>query len=446
MLTRRAAIASAASVFAQPRRRQPNFLFLLPDQWRPDWVPGNERLPLKLPHIASLAKRGVLFHRAVCASPLCAPSRACLASGREYPNCGVHSNKNDYPLTLPTYYQKLRAAGYHVMGCGKIDLHKNTLEWGLDGKRLTDQWGFSDAIDNAGKMDAVRAGLEKPTDPYMAMLHKRNLHKVHVDDMRGRKGYAATYPTPLPDDAYCDNWINENAKELLHRAPKNKPWHLVVNFTGPHNPMDITRAMESVCRGREFPQPNRNTEHGEKVHVAIRQNYAAMCENIDTRIGELLAEVERRGELENTLVVFSSDHGEMLGDHNRWAKHVPYQASAGIPMIVAGLDASKGVRTDALASLIDVGATFLDYAGAGTMPAMEARSLRGIVTGKQKKHREIVHSALEDWKLVWDGRHKYVEGFAKTPELYDLKTDPAENENRVTSEKPLADKLRRALI
>jgi arylsulfatase A-like enzyme len=386
------------------------------------------------------------FTRVLCPSPLCAPSRACLASGREYKNCGVASNKDNDPLTLPTYYQKLRAAGYHVMGCGKIDLHKQTLEWGLDGKRLTEDWGFSDAIDNAGKMDAVRAGEHKPTDPYMAMLHRRGLAAAHIRDMRGRKGYAATYPTPLPDDAYCDNWIAANALTLLERAPRNKPWHLVVNFTGPHNPMDITSAMEKRARGRDFPQPRHNTEHEPKTHVAIRQNYAAMCENIDRLAGELLAEIERRGELDNTLVVFSSDHGEMLGDHNRWAKHVPYQPSAGIPLIVAGLDTRKGERTAAMTSLIDVGATFLDYAGAGALPGMEARSLRGVLRGKERKQREVLHSALEEWRLVWDGENKLVEGFHGADALYNLKADPAESENRLTSEKTLAGRLRRALI
>jgi len=432
--------------FVQASRRQPNFLFLLPDQWRPDWLPSNPSVPLRLPNIAGLARRGTEFSRVLCASPLCAPSRACLASGREYKNCGVASNKDNYPLTLPTYYQKLRAAGYYVMGCGKIDLHKQTLDWGLDGKRLTGDWGFSDAIDNAGKMDAVRAGEARPTDPYMAMLHRRSLAAVHIKDMRGRKRYAATYPTPLPDDAYCDNWIAENAKALLGRAPHGKPWHLVVNFTGPHNPMDITGAMESKARGREYPQPNRNTEYDAKTHIAIRQNYAAMCENIDRLVGELLAEVDRRGELENTMVVFSSDHGEMLGDHNRWAKHVPYQASAGIPLIVAGLDAGKGARTDALASLIDVGATFLDYAGAGVTPSMEAKSLRNVLNGRARRHRELLYSALEEWRLVWDGQYKYVEGFHNENALYNLRSDPAENENRLTSEKTLTDRLRRALI
>jgi len=437
--------AAASAAVAAPSKRPPNFLFLLPDQWRPDWMPGDTRIPIRLPHIEALIRRGVRFDKVLCASPLCAPSRACLATGREYRNCGVASNQVDFPLQLPTYYQALRGAGYHVMACGKVDLHKKTLDWGLDGKRLLDDWGFSDGIDNAGKGDAVRSGAESPKDPYMAMLHQRGLAAAHVADFRARRGYQATHNTPLPDDAYCDNWIGANALKLLRRAPKDKPWHLVVNFTGPHNPMDITASMEPGARGRDYPPATSSTLFDAATHNRIRQNYTAMCENIDRRIGEILAAVEQRGELDNTLVVFSSDHGEMLGDHDRWGKHVPYQASAGIPLVVAGLDTMKGLRTAALTSLIDMTATFLDYAGLPALPGMEARTLRPVLTGKRKRHRAVVHSALEEWRLVWDGRYKYVEGYQGQTQLFDLEKDPSETRNLVTSEKELANRLRKQL-
>jgi arylsulfatase len=437
------AAATALTIAAQPKR--PNFLFLLPDQWRPDWLPGNPQIPVKLPNIQALAARGTRFNKVLCASPLCAPSRACLATGREYKNAGVENNKHDFPLDQKTYYQSLRAAGYHTMACGKIDLHKKTQDWGLDGSRLTKDWGFSHAIDNAGKGDAVASGAEKPKDPYMAMLHQRKLAAAHVDDFRKRRKYDATHTTPLPDDAYCDNWIANNAKTLLDKAPRNNPWHLVVNFTGPHNPMDITASMDKTARQRQYPQPNKNTEFDAATHTKIRQNYTAMCENIDARIGEIIQAVKDRGELENTLIVFSSDHGEMLGDHDRWGKHVPYQASASIPLIIAGLDTKKNQTTDALASLIDIAATFLDYAGLEKLPQMEARSLRPVLTGKSKKHRDVLYSALEEWRLVWDGRYKLVEGYNRETALYDLHVDPFENQNLVTSEKDLAARLRKHL-
>ncbi len=423
LLSRRTVLAALAA----PRR--PNLLLLLPDQWRPDWMPGQPNIPLRFPNLEKLLARGVKFTHAITPSPLCAPARACLASGLEYQRCGVASNAFNYPLTQTTYYQLLRNSGYHVIGCGKLDLHKKTEDWGVDGRRLVREWGFSDAIDNAGKMDAVRSGVPVPKDPYMKLLHDHGKAEVHVKDMRERKGYAGTHPTPLPDSLYCDNFITGNALTLLNAAPPDKPWHLAVNFTGPHNPVDITARMEKTVRDRPYPQPNRNTEFEATHHVAIRQNYSAMCENIDRGIGEILAAVEKRGDLDNTIVIFSSDHGEMLGDHNRWGKHVPYQASVGIPMVAAGPGVKARGESNALVSLLDLTATFLDYAGVKKPATMDSRSLRPLLTGRTKVHRSHVVSALEGWRMVWDGRHKLIEGYEKEAQLFDLLTDPLENSN-----------------
>jgi arylsulfatase A-like enzyme len=168
-----------------------------------------------------------------------------------------------------------------------------------------------------------------------------------------------------------------------------------------------------------------------------------MVENIDRWVGLYVDELKRRGELDNTIIVFSSDHGEMLGDHDRWGKNVPYDPSLCVPLIVAG----PGVKhrgSDALVSLIDVGATFLDYAGAQSTDGMEARSFRLVLEGKADRHRDYINSGLFNWRLVSDGRYKLVRGFdpkiralggsarASAPStyvLYDLQADPLENKN-----------------
>ena len=151
----------------------------------------------------------------------------------EYERCGVPSNATDFPIERQTYYRLLRDGGYHVTGCGKLDLAKKSNNQGVDGKLHLTDWGFSDGVNNAGKHDAMK-GAKTPSDPYMAFLQRRNLIQTHVDDFEKRKGYDATFPTPLPDDAYCDNWLAQNGMDLIKAAPKGKPWHLVVNFTGPH--------------------------------------------------------------------------------------------------------------------------------------------------------------------------------------------------------------------
>ncbi len=127
------------------------------------------------------------------ASPLCAPSRACLAAGKEYDRCRVPGNNADYPLDQTTFYTLLRESGYHVSGCGKFDLHKKSPVWGLDGNGLLREWGFSDGIDNEGKGDAVMSGAVAPKGPYMAYLHARGLAAAHVADFKRRKDYSVTF-------------------------------------------------------------------------------------------------------------------------------------------------------------------------------------------------------------------------------------------------------------
>jgi len=446
---------------AQPSgSRRPNILLFFPDQLRYDWIGGNPQIPVRTPNLDWIARHGVRFDRAVVASPLCAPSRACLASGKEYDRCRVPSNAYDYPLDQPTFYAMLRESGYHVMGCGKFDLHKATLDWGLDGKRLLKEWGFSDGIDNAGKLDAVRSGAKVPKDPYMAFLHREGLAEIHVKDYERRRGdhrsYSVTEPTPLPEHAYCDNWLAENGLKLLRQAPRNQPWFLQVNFTGPHAPMDITRQMERTCRDRTYPQPNRCKVLTPEIHVAIRQNYSAMVENIDRWVGRFLELVEQRGELDSTLIVFSSDHGEMLGDQNRWGKSVPYHPSVSVPLLVAGPGVQQGLRSEAVVSVMDLAATFLDYAGVRRPDDMDSRSLRPVLEGKAQHHRRWVLSGLGSWRMVWDGRYKLITGFdpdspnpvkAEQPRLllFDLQADPLENHNLAAERPEVVASLARAL-
>ncbi len=455
-----AAASSLRTSRAAPTRR-PNILLIFPDEHRFDWTSLNHALDVRMPNLAALAKTGVAFRDTVVASPLCAPSRACLASGKEYSRCGVRDNGDDYPVQQTTFYALLREAGYHVMGCGKLDLHKASYTWGLDGKHLLPEWGFSDGIDNAGKMDAILSGAEQPKDPYMAFLEREKLRETHIADFRKRAGhaYAYTQPSPLPDSAYCDNWVAENGLKLLRAAPKDRPWFLAVNFTGPHPPVDITRSMDHACRGREFPQPNQSTEFDAATHVAIRQNYSAMVENIDHWLGAYLEELRKRGELENTLVVYSSDHGEMLGDHNRWGKTLPYHASACVPLVVAGPGVNARGTSDALVSHIDLGATFLECAGTHTTKDMDSRSLWPVLSGKAKTHREYVRSALGNWRLVYDGKHKLIRGFDpsvkghqdKAPDnhppdlLFDLQADPHENTDLASSKGAVVEKLAKLL-
>ena len=132
----------------------------------------NSAVPVPTPNLEGLFRRGLSFPNAVVDSPVCGPSRACLASGSVYERCGVKDNSQNFPVTRRTYYKALRDSGYHVMGCGKLDLHKGDYLWGLDGRGSMEAWGFSDMIDNGGKGrrgNRLSQGTGRPEGPVLCL-------------------------------------------------------------------------------------------------------------------------------------------------------------------------------------------------------------------------------------------------------------------------------------
>lgn len=429
-------------------RPRPNILFFLPDQHRPDWLGGHPGLPLRTPNLARLAACGIRFNNAFTPSPVCSPARACLATGRDYPRCGVLNNSQNTPLSLPTYYRHLRDCGYEVAGVGKFDLHKPDRDWGLDGAKLLAAYGFTDGIDNEGKGDAIaayRSNSMSPKGPYMQFLKEQGLAEAHLAmyephlDTPGWLNFPAV--TDLPDEAYCDNWVAANGLRFLDAFSQGKPWHLVVNFVGPHGPFDVTADMRSRWENVRLPGPVDNDDPAPEVVLARRQNYASMIENIDRHVGSMIERVEQRGELANTIIVYSSDHGEMLGDHGRWGKSLWYTPSSGIPLIVSGPGMRSGTCSDALVSLHDLAATFLDYAQAEPLPDSDARTLRAPLEGRGTKHRDYVISGLGNWRMIFDGRYKCVRGASASPLLFDLQEDPHELTDCYQAHTDIADRL-----
>ena len=405
----------------------PNILFLFTDQQRPDWFEMNPNIPVRTPHLKGLSERGVWLTRAICPSPVCGPSRSCVAAGREYDRCRVWSNDTDFPPELSTYHKRLRdEAGYHVMGAGKFHIGNNQggnpaeFYFGRDGRRLLDEWGFSDGLFNAGKNQAtilMRRNDGVPQDSYMGFLHERGLAEQHIDDYQRRNKeevWTATFPTSLPDDAYLDNWIADNGLDLLERALADQPWYLEVNFQNPHHPWDITENMHRRYRDPEidFPPPQHcDLDLAPQIHQEVRRNFAAMVEHLDDIVGRFIAKVKERGELENPLIVFSSDHGEMLGDYSQWQKLSPLQASVGVPFIIAGPGVMARGTCPVPATILDLHSTFLECAGLAPAVDVDSRSMSAFLAGETERHREAVFSGLSAWRLAFDGRHKLVRGY-----------------------------------
>lgn len=401
---------------------RPNLLLFFTDQQRHDFIGPSPDVPVRTPNLDRLAERGVRFENAVTPSPGCGPARACLASGMEYEHCGLSLN-DDTPSFDPTttHYARLRdEADYEVLGVGKF-LHTFYDRYGPEGKHRIEEFGFTDGVRNRGNWNAV-ADVEDPEQHvYMRYLAEQNLLETHREDFAERTEtlvhtYAATFPTPLPEEAYCDNWLAANGLELLEGTPTDRPWHLEVSFTGPHNPMDVTHEMHGWYRGSDavdFPGPSPlgpDDLLDSHTHNEIRRNYAAQCENVDRWLGRYLDCLEERGELEETIICFTSDHGDLLGDNGRWRKGSPYHGSVGVPLVIAGPGVRGTGPTPEPASVLDVHATFLDYAGLDADGA-DSTSLRPFLEDATDHHREAVTSSIGPWQMAFDGRHKLIRGF-----------------------------------
>lgn len=434
---------------------QPNILFLFPDQWRWDWL-GCETspygdVPVRTPHIDALAQRGVRFTECRTNSPLCSPARACLATGVRYEQCGVPTNEYDVDPARTTVFQLLRNQGYRVGTCGKNDLHKKTKWKGRDGwTQLLGQYGFTEAIDQSGKLDAAHNGKTEHGGPhcsYTNYLHSLGMFDTHSEDYRRRAAEAsaatAPWPSPLAREHYTDDFCGRMALQLLDGFPQEGPWMLWVNFPGPHDPFDPPRELQKRYDGITFPPPVDPSDtwrnHVGVDHQQLRQNYAACCEGIDEWVGRIIDAVAQRDELDNTIVIFSSDHGELLGDHGRFTKTTWHEGSVHVPLVVAGPGVDRGRVDNRLVELIDLSSTMLETAQIDQPDDWEARSVFG-------EPRKVQLSSLTVWRMAYDGRYKRVDTEGESPALYDLKENPQETENIAANHGDVMARLGAAMV
>jgi arylsulfatase A-like enzyme len=317
----------------------PNILLFFPDELRYDWgglhsnpYYARDELPLFLPHFDEIARNGTRFTRAFVGAPVCAPSRACLASGRQYDQNTVPENfHNDFDVgSVETFYKLLRdTAGFHTMVAGRDDLDKSSGGPGDGGGKHTEALGFSDSYRCDGSTDVTSGGT--PHEPYGFFLQSQPVtnasiaNKYNSSDLfelqaaRYREisqrhvafsSYAIPDPMPLPDEGYQDNWIGARVVDLLTRRPMGKPFFIEASHQAPHPPMDITAGMAAShdLRGRTFPNATMcGAPQPPQALMAIsRQNYAAKIERLDFWLGRYISLLESQGALENTIICIAS--------------------------------------------------------------------------------------------------------------------------------------------
>jgi choline-sulfatase len=299
-------------------------------------------------------------------------------------------------------------------------------------------------VECEGKMSAC---LDEPHGPYTHWLDEQGLYETFRNDYLARqeKGWIkdVSHDSVLPAEAHEDMFVGRKAVEWLEQIPGDGfPWHLLVSFVGPHDPFDppaeyaeryrdaaVPPAITDSFEGKPAWQKTRDMKMSDDQIAHTRRQYCASITAIDEAIGKILAALEATGQADNTYIVFTSDHGEMLGDHGMYTKCAAYESSIRLPLLVAGPGIAPGRRSDALIELIDLNPTVCELARLAPQENLDAKSFAGILRGQAESHRTEIVSEIRNWRCIRTDRYKLVENHNDLIELYDLAEDPNELNN-----------------
>ena len=429
--------------------KQPNILMIMADQLAFDVIGALGHSAVKTPNLDRLAASGVSFQNCYCNSPLCTPSRASFMTGTLIRNNGVYDNGAELPASAPTFVHHLRRAGYETILSGKMHFIGPDQLHGFN-ERLT--------------TDIYPSGLDwtpdwtKGTYPN-AGTGVRRLQHSGVCDWN-------------PQMTYDEDVLYQTLAKIrqLKGRAEDKPFFLCASFTHPHCPFVITQKYWDLYENADIPMPAAPSVpfgeldaynqwiqvHHERDTCALtdeeikcsRRAYYAMVSYFDHLAGQILDELERLDMLENTVILVTSDHGEMLGEHGMWFKRTYFDHAAKVPLIVSwpGHFPCGQVRQEVV-SLVDVSATFLELGGLSDaeewMAQMDGDSLLGLLTDAANEARPSVQpdwkdealceyygeGAIHSMAALRRGRYKYVYVQGEPPLLFDLIDDPHELRN-----------------
>lgn len=442
------AIAAAPEIGDPARAEQvpqgPNILWICTDQQRWDTIHALGNRHIRTPNLDRLANMGVAFTHTYCQSPICTPSRASFLTGM-YPST-VHACLNGnrrWAEAAPLVTKTLADGGYFCGLAGK--LHLSSAHGRVEPR--PDEDGYEAFYWSHHPADDWPIG-----HAYADWLHEQGLD---FDDLMRQHG---SIPEQWHQTTWCTDMTIRFLKNRANPVGKGQPWLFSLNCFDPHPPYNppknyLDRFDVAGLPGPQFRESDLAFQqqlaainfqsignHPDKANSKLVQaKYWAMIELIDKNVGRLLDALEATKQLDNTVIVFMSDHGDTIGDHGLMMKGCRfYEGLVRVPLLVAWPGKFKaGVRSDALVELTDLAPTLLDIAGLPVSEKMMGRSLLPILTSQKPtgNHREAVRSeyyqtlegAPSYATMLRDRRYKLVHyhGFP-VGELYDLQTDPHE--------------------
>lgn len=446
-------------------KKKPHIIFIMTDQHRADALGCMGNKAITTPHIDSLAKNGTLFLSGYSSSPSSTPARSGLLTGLSPWNHGMLGYgkvAEHYKYEMP---QMLRNLGYYTFGIGKMHWFPQKSLHGFHAT-LVDESGRTESPDFISDYREWFQLQAPGADPDITGIgwndHCAGIYK-------------------LDEKLHPTTWTGRKACELIQNYQDDKPLFLKVSFARPHSPYDPPQRYLDMYKDAEIPAPfigdwcdepdeQQDPEKaasdaafgnfGEEYAKNSRRHYYANITFIDDQVGEIIRTLKEKGMYDDAIICFTSDHGDMLGDHHHWRKTYPYEGSAAIPYIVKWPENLRRENNSPVISqpveLRDFLPTFIELAGGQVPSDMDGISLLKLIQGKQDEWRtyiDIEHAtcyrAENYWCALTDGKIKYIWNFhIGSEQLFDLEKDPGELNECSKNKKYTStmEKMRKAMI
>lgn len=393
----------------------------LPPEQALMWGP---KMIIDTPHIDRLAREGAICTKHYAATPVCSPSRSTFLSGQYSHNTPVVNNNERLSDDVVTFAELLRRTGYKTGYAGK---------WHLDGHGKP-QWepkrnfGFEDNryMFNRGHWKQFE---DTPAGPRVKAREKNDKPSYSV------KG--------ADEESFATDWLATKAIDFI-KEHKDQPWCYMLSIPDPHGPDTVREPYASMYDDKHCQKPRTYGKPGKDVPTWAKSaakcgykmaSYLGMMKCIDDNVGRITNALEDEGVLDNTILIFTADHGDMRGEHSRQNKGIPLEASAKVPFVVRWpAKIAKGKQIDHAWNTTDFLPTFLAIMGVKTAGREEGRDLSDLFVGETEKNIEaptfIRSTGKPGQSFGWLGavtpRHKLILSSADKPWLIDLKKDPDE--------------------
>lgn len=390
--------------------QRPNILFIMADQFRGDCLGIVGHPDVKTPYLDTLASNGVLFNRAYSSCPSCIAARAALHTGLSQASHRRVGYKDGIPWRYShTLAGELAKSGYYTQCVGKMHVHP-----------LRNYLGFHNVELHDGYLHCARAASvpyresQLVADDYFYWLRKELGGDADITDNGTECNSYIARPFAHEEKYHPTNWVTDRSIDFLRRRDPDQPFFLMASYVRPHPPFDAPACYFDLYKDKELTPPAVGDWEDEKLwqekgrifnsvtgpldEELIRQaqvGYYACITHLDHQIGRLLQAMGEQEVMDNTLIIFTADHGEELCDHHLFRKSRPYEGSSHIPLIISGNPALTGLIPHSVchkvAELRDIMPTLLDFAGAEIPAEIEGESLLPLMRQEKVEFRDYIH-------------------------------------------------------